>query len=101
MRTRAVGKQKEAGENPYPHKFHVQMSLEEFIERYDHIADGDILDEEITVAGKVVFRWIKIRTRHLKRTHFLFLLFVIFVYKELNCIQVIFANPCNCFQKSL
>lgn len=44
-------KLKEAGENPYPHKFLVKISLEEFIERYNHIEDGDILEEEITVAG--------------------------------------------------
>ena len=51
MRLRAVAKLKEAGENPYPHKFFVQLALEEFIERYSHIEDGDILEEEVTVAG--------------------------------------------------
>ena len=64
-----VTKRKDAGENLYPHKFFVQISLEEFIERYNHIEDGDILEEEVTVAGKVhvsrshavivVFRWNK------------------------------------------
>ncbi|KAK7114799.1 lysine--tRNA ligase-like isoform X2 [Littorina saxatilis] len=53
LRTRAVTKLKEAGENPYPHKFLVKISLEEFIERYNHIEDGDILEEEITVAGRI------------------------------------------------
>ena len=46
-----MAKLKEAGENPYPHKFFVQLALEEFIERYSHIEDGDILEEEVTVAG--------------------------------------------------
>ena len=53
MRIRAVTKRKEGGENPYPHKFFVQLSLQEFIERYNHIEDGDILEEEVTVAGNV------------------------------------------------
>lgn len=53
LRTRAVGQLKEEGDNPYPHKFFVKMSLEEFIERYNHMEPGDMLEEEVTIAGRI------------------------------------------------
>jgi lysyl-tRNA synthetase class 2 len=38
---------------PYPHKFHVSISLEDFIERYKGLPDGRIIDdEEESIAGK-------------------------------------------------
>ncbi|CAL1532306.1 unnamed protein product [Lymnaea stagnalis] len=54
MRSLAVANLKESkDEPPYPHKYHVGMSLHEFIERFNHIESGDILDEEVTVAGRI------------------------------------------------
>ncbi|KAK7481677.1 hypothetical protein BaRGS_00027050 [Batillaria attramentaria] len=53
LRTRAVTQLKEEGDNPYPHKFFVKISLEEFIDRYSHIEPGDILEEDVTVAGRI------------------------------------------------
>lgn len=53
LRIRHVNKLKEADENPYPHKFHVGMSLQEFIERYNDMESGNILEEEVTVAGRI------------------------------------------------
>ncbi|XP_067007554.2 lysine--tRNA ligase isoform X2 [Anabrus simplex] len=54
LRSIAVSQLKEAGDHPYPHKFHVSTSLEEFIERYSHVEDGAILkDVEVSVAGRV------------------------------------------------
>ncbi|KAL8589333.1 Lysine--tRNA ligase [Nucella lapillus] len=53
LRIRHVNKLKEAGENPYPHKFHVGMALEEFIDRYSKMESGEIGDEEVTVAGRI------------------------------------------------
>lgn len=53
LRLRHIAKLKEGGENPYPHKYHVQISLTEFIERFGHLEDGDILEEEVTVAGRI------------------------------------------------
>ena len=39
-------------DDPYPHKFQVEISLTEFIERYNSIEDGKILeDTNVTVAG--------------------------------------------------
>jgi lysyl-tRNA synthetase class 2 len=53
MRSRAVASLKEKGENPYPHKFHVELSLTEFIERFENIEVGITLDQEVTVAGRI------------------------------------------------
>lgn len=40
--------------HPYPHKFHVSISLEAFIEKYNHIADGERLESErVSVAGRI------------------------------------------------
>lgn len=40
--------------HPYPHKFHVSMSLEAFIEKYSSLEDGEQLDGvKLTLAGRV------------------------------------------------
>lgn len=31
--------------HPYPHKFHVSMSLESFIEKYNNLKDGEMLKD--------------------------------------------------------
>ncbi|KAF9948667.1 lysyl-tRNA synthetase [Modicella reniformis] len=38
---------------PYPHKFHVSMTLPKFIEKYDGLKAGDMEKEEVTVAGRL------------------------------------------------
>lgn len=44
---------KKDGEEPYPHKFHVTISLEEFIEKFNSLNESQILhDEQYSVAGK-------------------------------------------------
>lgn len=56
LRTTTIGNLKEAGgENfPYPHKFHVSTSLEEFIQKYSHLKDGEAFEQEkLSVAGRV------------------------------------------------
>lgn len=43
---------KKDGEEPYPHKFNVTMSLEEFIEKFSSLDVNQILhDEQFSVAG--------------------------------------------------
>lgn len=40
--------------HPYPHKFNVTISLENFIEKYSNsIADGVTLDDTVSVAGRI------------------------------------------------
>lgn len=52
LRSQAVAQLKQTDEHPYPHKFHVSVSLAEFIDTYNHVSDGEILDgTEVSIAG--------------------------------------------------
>lgn len=43
------------GENPYPHKFHVDISLPEYIAKYNHLKNEEILnDVTISLAGRLM-----------------------------------------------
>ncbi|KAJ1923728.1 lysyl-tRNA synthetase [Tieghemiomyces parasiticus] len=54
IRTRAVERMRREGPQPYPHKFHVSLSLPDFIAKYAHLTDGERLDDvEVTVSGRV------------------------------------------------
>lgn len=54
LRSSAVAQLKEANESPYPHKFHVSTSLEEFIDKYSNLKDGEVLENTtLSVAGRV------------------------------------------------
>lgn len=56
MRSRAIQKLRESRQpDPYPHKFHVSVSLTDFIKRYqDRVAPGESLgDEVVSVAGRL------------------------------------------------
>lgn len=54
-RKAAVRALKEAGENPYPHKFHVSMTIPEFIEKYAHAVEpGQQLEQPVvSLAGRI------------------------------------------------
>ncbi|KAL1439890.1 hypothetical protein MTO96_009719 [Rhipicephalus appendiculatus] len=54
IRSAMVAQLREAGEDPYPHKFNVSTSLVEFVERYSGLQAGQVLTEErLSVAGRV------------------------------------------------
>ncbi|XP_039441853.1 lysine--tRNA ligase isoform X1 [Culex pipiens pallens] len=55
LRSAAVADLKKQPEtHPYPHKFQVSSSLEAFIEKYDGLKDGDMLEgESLSVAGRI------------------------------------------------
>ncbi|XP_066438694.1 lysine--tRNA ligase isoform X1 [Eleutherodactylus coqui] len=53
IRTQAIQQLKGTKDNPYPHKFHVQMSLTQFIEKYNNLQVGEHLEEVVTVAGRI------------------------------------------------
>lgn len=55
LRSAAVVELKKLPEtHPYPHKFNVTISLENFIDQYSGtINDGETLSEEVSVAGRV------------------------------------------------
>uniref|UniRef100_A0A7E4UM55 Lysine--tRNA ligase n=1 Tax=Panagrellus redivivus TaxID=6233 RepID=A0A7E4UM55_PANRE len=54
-RVRMIDSRREAGDNPFPHKFHVSTSLTAFIEEYnDKLANGEVVENVIvSVAGRV------------------------------------------------
>uniref|UniRef100_A0A8C0S975 Lysine--tRNA ligase n=1 Tax=Canis lupus familiaris TaxID=9615 RepID=A0A8C0S975_CANLF len=54
IRSQAIHQLKINGEDPYPHKFHVDISLTHFIEEYGHLQPGDHLtDITLKVAGRI------------------------------------------------
>lgn len=56
LRSAAVAALKEGPkeDHPYPHKFNVTISLEEFIEKYNHLSSGEVLENvTLSLAGRV------------------------------------------------
>ncbi|XP_055371044.1 lysine--tRNA ligase isoform X2 [Condylostylus longicornis] len=54
LRSLAVAElKKDPTTHPYPHKFHVSISLEHFIDKYNNLKDGEQLEEIVSVAGRV------------------------------------------------
>ncbi|XP_023035257.1 lysine--tRNA ligase isoform X1 [Drosophila willistoni] len=55
LRSAAVHELKQsAASDPYPHKFHVSVSLENFIAQYSELKDGETLENvNVSVAGRV------------------------------------------------
>jgi lysyl-tRNA synthetase class II len=52
LRLQTLQQLKDNAENPYPHKFHVSISLEEYIAKFDNLKDGDIIEgEKYSIAG--------------------------------------------------
>lgn len=55
MRITQVKQMKADGDNPYPHKFHVEMSLSDYIEKYQHLEDGSRLEDvQVSIAGPYI-----------------------------------------------
>lgn len=45
---------KDPSTHPYPHKFHVSISLQEFIDKYSSLKDGEQLEnEKLSVSGRI------------------------------------------------
>lgn len=54
LRSQAVAALKESGDHPYPHKYHISISLQDFIAKYeDRLSPGEILEETYTLSGRV------------------------------------------------
>lgn len=54
IRTRALEKLKEQGIETYPHKYHVDISLSDFISRYSSLQPGETLKDKVhTLAGRM------------------------------------------------
>ena len=53
MRLQHVQTLKEAGEVVFPHKFHVSISLRDFVEKYTPLKNEEINEDVVSVAGRV------------------------------------------------
>ncbi|KAK4783522.1 hypothetical protein SAY86_007896 [Trapa natans] len=54
-RVKYLEAQKADGKNPYPHKFEVQMSVLEFVEKYGSLSNGDHLEDvTVSLAGRIM-----------------------------------------------
>lgn len=69
MRSSAISALKESDPHPYPHKFHVTMSLPAFMERYQGLEEGEYKDEDISVAGYIELWTIIIGALHLQASN--------------------------------
>lgn len=53
--TQAYHEQRVSMKIPYPHKFHVSISIGDFIKRYSHLRDGDRLESEnLSISGRIM-----------------------------------------------
>lgn len=54
-RLKVLAALKSSGVNPYPHKFHVSLSLPEYINKYANLNSGEHLkDVEVSLAGRIM-----------------------------------------------
>ncbi|VDL67665.1 unnamed protein product, partial [Nippostrongylus brasiliensis] len=54
MRVAMINNRRAAGENPFPHKFNVTISLAAFVEKYERLQKEEVLENEIvSIAGRV------------------------------------------------
>ncbi|KAK9823612.1 hypothetical protein WJX72_004233 [[Myrmecia] bisecta] len=53
LRVKAVTAAKALGNNPYPHKFEVSISLPDFVAKYSDLEAGQHLEDVVSVAGRV------------------------------------------------
>ncbi|KAK4531845.1 hypothetical protein CCYA_CCYA09G2702 [Cyanidiococcus yangmingshanensis] len=52
-RCHAVEQFRSCGEDAYPHKFYVTLSIPQFIAKYSHLSVGERLEEEESLAGRI------------------------------------------------
>lgn len=54
-RLKTLSSLKAAGLNPYPHKFHVSISIAEYIDKYGSLSDGAHLEDvEVSISGNYI-----------------------------------------------
>ncbi|CAD6184984.1 unnamed protein product [Caenorhabditis auriculariae] len=53
MRVRMIEGRRAAGDNPFPHKFNVTVSLTEFIEKYSSLEKEQVHDDVVSIAGRI------------------------------------------------
>ncbi|XP_019166163.1 PREDICTED: lysine--tRNA ligase isoform X1 [Ipomoea nil] len=55
-RLKALTAQKEAGANPYPHKFQVTISIPEYVEKYQGLESGEHREDQVSIAGRIMIK---------------------------------------------
>ena len=55
IRVHEIQRLKQSGEIVYPHKYHVTISLPDFINKYCGLNNEEISNDIVSVAGKVHF----------------------------------------------
>ncbi|KCV67937.1 lysyl-tRNA synthetase [Fonticula alba] len=56
-RVRSLKALQDEGISPYPHKFHVSISIPEFVARFSGIADGECnTEEEVSIAARIMVK---------------------------------------------
>jgi lysyl-tRNA synthetase class 2 len=53
MRLHHVQHLKQTGENVYPHKYHVSISLRDFIDKYSNLKNEELSEDVVSIAGKI------------------------------------------------
>ena len=54
FRTQTVQALRDAGDDPYPHKFHVEISMTDFIDQYSNVKDGEVNTAvTLNIAGRI------------------------------------------------
>ncbi|CAF4058001.1 unnamed protein product, partial [Rotaria magnacalcarata] len=53
MRLHHIQQLKQSGEIVYPHKYHVSISLRDFIDKYSHLKNDEINNDIVSVAGRI------------------------------------------------
>ncbi|CAF0753763.1 unnamed protein product [Adineta ricciae] len=53
MRVHHIQQLKQAGETVYPHKYHVSISLRDYIDKYTHLQNEEVHEDIVSVAGRI------------------------------------------------
>lgn len=56
IRQRAMEEYQRSGFEPFPHKFHVSISLPQFIAKYSHLEKNQKSEEVVSLSGRIVAR---------------------------------------------
>ncbi|OIW14241.1 hypothetical protein TanjilG_21381 [Lupinus angustifolius] len=56
-RLKSLAAQKAEGNNPYPHKFFVSLSIEEYIKKYEGLSNGEHLEDvSVSLSGRIMHK---------------------------------------------
>ncbi len=54
-RTKLLNEYEAQGNNPWPHKFHVTISVPDFINKYKHLEKDQTADDQVSLAGIIIY----------------------------------------------